>query len=403
MKKLLILGAGVYQVPLIRTARRMGLYTIVTSIPGDYPGFRYADKAYHVNTIDKDAVLEIAQKEQIDGICTSGTDVAIATISYVCSRMGLVGVSEHAALCATNKAEMKKAFRDGDVRAARFRVAHSPEEALAAANELGFPVMVKRVDSSGSRGITLVKESGAIPEAFAEALRVSRADYTLVEEVLQGVEIGVDGVVHGGQLVFLAPHEKFVYRSDRITIPVGHGFPYRGSAALQREIRAQMERAVHALGLDECSVNADVFVDGEKASLIEIGARTGATCIPELIGMYYGFDFYEKIIQNALGMEVSFAPGHEPRPCMAKLLMSPVDGVITEIDEEALGRIRETGVEIKLDYPVGHAVERMINGTTRIGHVIAAVDEVETLDGIMKDVYRCIYVDGETLEELWKE
>lgn len=403
MKKLLILGAGVYQVPLIRTARRMGLYTIVTSIPGDYPGFRYADKAYHVNTIDREAVLEIAKEERIDGICTSGTDVAITTISYVCSRMGLSGVPEHAALCATNKAKMKKAFRDGGVRAARFTVVRSPEETLAAAEKTGFPVMVKRVDSSGSRGITLVKEKSGIAEAFAEALRASRADYALVEDVLHGVEIGVDGVVHGGKLVFLAPHEKFVYRSDRITIPVGHGFPYRGLETVQREIRAQMERAVNALGLDECSVNADVFVDGEQVSLIEIGARTGATCIPELISMYYGFDFYEKIIQNALGMEVSFAPGHEPRPCMAKLLMSPVDGRITSVDEEALDRIRQGGAEIKLDYPVGHAVERMINGTTRIGHVIAAADKVETLDEIMADVYRCIRVNGETLEELWRK
>ena len=119
--------------------------------------------------------------------------------------------------------------------------------------------------------------------------------------------------------------------------------------------------------------------------------------------MYYGFDFYEKIIQNALGMEMSFAPGYAPRPCMAKLLMSPVDGVITAVDEDALGRIRQTGVEIKLDYPVGHAVERMINGTTRIGHVIAATDQVELLDRIMEDVYRCIRVDGDTLEELWRK
>ena len=72
----MILGAGIYQVPLIRTARRMGLYTIVVSIPGDYPGFALADKIYELNTRDKEAILAAAEKEQIDGICTSGTDVA---------------------------------------------------------------------------------------------------------------------------------------------------------------------------------------------------------------------------------------------------------------------------------------------------------------------------------------
>ena len=67
MKKIMILGAGIYQVPLIRTARRMGLYTIVVSIPGDYPGFALADKIYELNTRDKEAILAAAEKEQIDG------------------------------------------------------------------------------------------------------------------------------------------------------------------------------------------------------------------------------------------------------------------------------------------------------------------------------------------------
>ena len=54
----------------------MGLYTIVASIPGDYPGFALADKAYYINTTDKEAILEIALQEKADGICTTGTDVA---------------------------------------------------------------------------------------------------------------------------------------------------------------------------------------------------------------------------------------------------------------------------------------------------------------------------------------
>ena len=83
MKKIMILGASVYQAPLLATAKRLGLYTIVCSVPGDYPGFALADKVYLINTVDKEAILKAAQEEQIDGICTSGTDVAVATIGYV--------------------------------------------------------------------------------------------------------------------------------------------------------------------------------------------------------------------------------------------------------------------------------------------------------------------------------
>ena len=118
--------------------------------------------------------------------------------------------------------------------------------------------------------------------------------------------------------------------------------------------------------------------------------------------MYYGFDFYEKILQNALGWPVQFDAEKQGVFCMAKLLMSPVDGIITEIDEKKLERMREKGISIKLDFPVGHAVEAMQNGTTRIGSVVMEADCVEELDQTISRVYRCIKVDGTSLEELWK-
>ena len=104
----MILGAGIYQVPLIRTARRMGLYTIVVSIPGDYPGFALADRIYELNTRDKEAILAAAEKEQIDGICTSGTDVAVSTIGYVCEKMHLSGIPYEAAEILTDKGEKRR-------------------------------------------------------------------------------------------------------------------------------------------------------------------------------------------------------------------------------------------------------------------------------------------------------
>ena len=381
----MILGASIYQVPLIKTAKRLGLYTIVASIPGEYPGFAVADKVYEINTTDKEAICRVCEEEQVDGICTTGTDVAVATIGYVC------------------EAKMKEAFREGGVSASAFYRAESYEEAHEAAGKIGYPVVVKRVDSSGSRGITIVKEPSQLREAYDNALDRSRKPYVLVEEMLGGTEIGVDGMVQNGELVFLAPHEKFVYHTDKITIPAGHGFPYRGSEKVLAEIELQMRLAVQALGLDNCSVNADVFVDGENVSIIEIGGRTGATCIPELISMYYGFDFYEKILQNALGQPVHFDAEKQGVFCMAKLLMSPVNGVITQIQEKWLQKLRDKGIVIALDFPVGHAVEAMENGTTRIGHVVAEADSVEALDNIVRKVYRCIFVDGTSLEELWRK
>lgn len=400
MKKLMILGAGIYQVPLIKKAKEMGLQTLVVSVPGEYPGFQYADRVFLLDTRDCEGIYQAARKEQIDGICTSGTDVAVVTIGYVCEKMGLPGIPREAARIVTDKALMKEAFQKKQVRAARYRKVFSAKEAEEAAQEIGFPVIVKRVDSSGSRGILKVSKREDVESAFREAVSGSRVPYVLVEEVLGGREIGVDGFVQDGKLVFLAPHEKFVYQGEKITVPMGHGFPLQEDVKTLEEISRQMQLAVEAAGMDQCPVNADVFVRDQKAWIVEIGGRTGATCIPELIGIHYGFDFYEKMIRNALGEPVSFEE-REHTPCMAKLLVSPRGGKITDIDHEGIRKIREEGVEVQLDYPVGHSVSAMENGTDRIGHVIARTKREEELDEVIQRVEKCIEIDHRTLEELW--
>ncbi len=402
MKKLMILGAGIYQVPLIKKAKEMGLETLVVSVPGEYPGFSFADRVYKLDTRDREGILQAARREKIDGICTSGTDVAVRTIGYVCEKLGLPGIPFSAARIVTDKALMKEAFQEKQVRASHWRKVFSVQEALRAAQEIGYPVVIKRVDSSGSRGIAQAASEEQLRAAFSEALAGSRRPYVLVEEALTGKEIGVDGFVQDGKLVFLAPHEKFVYRGKKITVPMGHGFPLREEPAVLEEIARQMQRAVDAAGLDQCPVNADVFVKDQKAWIIEIGGRTGATCIPELIGIHYGFDFYEKMIQNALGQKVVFEE-KEKTPCMAKLLMSPVNGRITNIFQERLEALRAGGMEIQLDYPQGHEVSAMENGTDRIGHVIARCRNEEELDGMIREVERCIEINHRSLEELWEK
>ena len=400
MRTLMILGASVYQVPLIKTAKRMGLRVIVSSIPGNYPGFAYADKVYYTNTVDKESILEIARAEKIDGICTTGTDVAVITIGYVNEHMGLHGISEAAAVRATDKALMKDAFAKASVSASEFIKVSSYDEAVSAADKIGLPVIVKCVDSSGNRGISKVNDISELKAAYEDACRYSRKDYVLVEEMLKGIEIGIDGMVTDGRISFLAPHHKFVHRNGNVVITAGHAFPYKCSQKVWDEIRRQMELAVSALGLDNCAFNADACVDGDRVSIIEVGGRCGATCIPELISICYGFDYYETIIKCAMGEEIELPEANacgEGIPCMAKLLMSPVDGKIERIDEMDT----DAAAEIKLDYREGDEIEAMINGTTRIGQVIAKVDSEEEMDRIMSSVYSRIHVNGSSLEELW--
>jgi len=399
LKKIMILGAGIYQVPLIKAAQDMGLYTIVASIPGEYPGFALADQVCTINTTDQQEILKVCLRENIQAICTTGTDVAVSTIGYVCQHMGLPGISLSAARNVTDKAQMKAAFERGHVSASRFRQVNTLEKARKAASEIGYPVVVKRVDSSGSRGITVVKDPEYLAAAFDSALSGSRRDYVLVEEKLHGMEVGADGLIQNGEIVFFVPHGKSVYHTGTIDVPAGHSLPWQGSPVLSEEIRRQLNAAVQALGLDNCPFNADLFVDPDTAKvwIIEIGGRTGATCIPELISMYYGFDYYEKILKNALGEPLSLSSVPHGSPCRAMLLMSPFEGRITSVDQDILHELTDQGITVTLDYPVGHPVEKMENGTCRFGHVIFPVHQPGETDRILRKLYSSIHIDEKPL------
>lgn len=406
MKKIMILGAGIYQVPLILEAKKKGYYTIVVSYRGHYPGFALADKCYYLNTTDAESVLAAAREEQIDGICTTGTDVAMYTVGYVCRELHLQGIPCEASVIVTDKCRMKEAFARGGVSSSRFYKTYSLSEAQQVfarmQSEGAEAAMVKAVDSSGSRGITKVTDVEELERAYFEAQKVTRQPYILLEEFVEGHEIGVDGFISNGEITLMLPHEKFVLRTGGTTIPAGHGFPLSCDQKLFDEICRQMELAVRATGLNNCAFNADVLVAGERAWILEIGGRAGATGIPELVSIYSGFSFYEKILENAMGEMPDFTlKAHTP--CMSRLLFSPIGGMVTAIDEAGLEALRKKGIEVSVDYQVGEEVPGVQNGSDRIGQFVMRTDCADELEAVCREVYEKICVSGRPLSMLWEK
>ena len=402
-QSILILGAGIYQVPLIRAAKRRGLRTVVASTPGNYPGFSEADKVYYTDTVDREGILRVAREEGVSAVTTTGTDVAVASIGYVCRRLGLPGIGEEAARILTDKARMKEAFARGGVTTAPFRVVRAIEEARTAAEELGLPVMLKIVDKSGSRGITKISALSELPAAWDYACAATAADHFVVERFVEGKEFGIDAFVQNGKLLLMLPHDKYVYHSAHTGIPIGHYCPMPCTETALANMRAETEKILRCTGMDNCAINIDAFLlpDG-RVSIIEAAGRCGATGIPEVISGYTGRNYYDCILDNALGLPVAPFELKGGRPTASMLLYSGETGILKEIryrfagkdycnadaDVPGLGRV-------ELSFGPGDEIDAFRNGTDRIGMAVFSADTVAAVKTAVADFRESLQVTVE--------
>lgn len=375
-KKIIILGAGIYQVPLIRKARENGLYTIVCSIPGHYPGFRIADKSYYVDTTDKIKILEIAKNEKISGILTTGTDSAVRTVGYVCQELGLTGINALSAKWTTDKYLMKQRFASAGVRTAPFYKISNLGQAEKACEQLGFPVVFKCVDKSGSRGIIKVNDAKKTESAFRYCMSCTERSYILIERFISGSEIGLDGYIdkESGTRFFI-PHNKILYNNGFTNVPIGHILPFQCSTVVWKDLMRQAEKAVDSLELDKSFFNMDILISEGKSYILEIGARAGGTCIPELMSIYLSCDYYQMMLDNALGEKISLdLSATAAHACISKIIVSQKAGTLQSVFLPVKDLHR--GEQISLDYQIGEQIPQFRTGTDRIGQIIVCASDM---------------------------
>lgn len=366
----MILGAGIYQVPLIKKAGELGYRVIVCSTPGNYPGFLLADKVYYTDTTDKEGCLKIAIKEKIKAVCTSGTDVAIPTLGYIVDSLSLRGPSESSSVSASNKLLMKEAFVKYGVSTATFTVAENVGSCIKAVDEIGLPCVIKIVDGSGSRGVEIVYSVADVNDAYARVIPYTHKPYVIVEKYLQGVEMGAQALVYDGKLLFVMTHSDEIHMGNT-GVPVGHSVPFHENLYddVNEKVRVEIEKAVRALGIDNSAINADIMIINNKPYVLEIGARCGATCLAELVGIYYGLDYYEVLIKTATGTlnPDIFAKCKKGQPATALLVTSDKNGIF---DGHRPNISHPNLIDYSLDCKSGEHIRRFHIGPDRIGQII---------------------------------
>lgn len=378
MKKFMVLGATYTQIPLIEAGKKLGYHTIVASIPGDYPAIPYADEVCNVDISNPKAVLEKAQELQIDGIATCCMDLPVRAVGYVSEKMGLCGLTERAALLSNQKLLMKDAFVKGGVKSPAYRKVSSEAELEKAWNDLPQPVILKAVDLQASRGIYVCRTFEDLTAAYHEAMQLTRENFCIVEQFVKGIDIGAQAFVYNGEILFILPHndEVFVGSANK---PIGHSAPLLASENVLFETKKQCELAIRALGLNNCAVNIDLIkTDDGEIYMIELTGRVGATCLPELVALYFGIDYYKMIAMMAMGEDPR--PVFEARPGTetanaSRFLMADKVGVLKELvnNNPASDDIALMDIYVK----PGDKVKPFEDGKDRIGQVVVTGENLE--------------------------
>lgn len=372
-ENIFIMGAGVYQVPLIEAAKRLGHRTVVASSKGDYPGKQLADVFLEIDTTDSDSILAACEEFLPVGIVTTGSDVCVPSIGKVVDSLGLPGTGRKAAFRSMDKIAMKERFVANGVPTSNFQVCHSLEEAKNAAEKIGYPLAVKAADSSGSRGISKVQEISEMETGYMAAFNESKSKLVIVEEWLEGLEFGAQAIVVGDEIVDCIFHNDSTTMPP-VVVPIGHSVPFNRKDLVNDSIEA-ITASIKSLGIRQTIANVDLIATDSGIKIIEVGARMGGTCIPELCSLITGVDFYEIAIRLSLGEEIAGPFERTKGFWAACLIRSPKDGYITKksIDYEAINS--EHIIEVKFDFLEGGNVRRFKTGNQRVGHIIVSSEK----------------------------
>lgn len=375
MKKLLIIGASILQLPAIKKAKEMGYYVGVIDYDPNAIGIPFADEYFNVSTIDIEGVTKTAQKFNPDGIMTLATDMPMRSIAAACESLGLSGISFETAVKSTDKGEMIKCFEENGVEHPWYFILSAPDALDDVKERITFPCITKPTDNSGSRGVMLIHSEQELREAVGYSSENGRSGAVIVEEYMQGPEVSVEVITIDGEPHVLQVTDKLTTGAPHF-VEMGHSQPSRLAEDDLKKIRDLASRAVKAVGIKNGPAHVEIILTENGPKMVELGARMGGDCITtHLVPLSTGIDMIEATIKIACGEKPDIEPKFEKGSAI-RFLDAPC-GTITAIEGAEQAAKLEGVREISFTKGVGDTVGEIGSSTDRVGFVIAQSDTAE--------------------------
>ena len=376
MKKIMILGASILQLPAIEKGIEMGLEVIAVDMNPEAVGFKVPGVEKEViSTIDTPAILEAAKRHQINGIMTLASDMPMQSVAAVSQEMGLVGITEDTALKATNKAFMRDALREAEVPVPLYFRVKDKEEfktAVGKVRDAGYKCIVKPADNSGSRGVDLLKDDTDLDVAYEYTVHYSRGGEIVVEEFMEGPEVSVETLAVNGDVHIIQITDKLTTGSP-FFVEMGHSQPSQLSEQTKDKIRQVTIAANKAIGIQDGPSHTEIIITKDGPKIVELGARLGGDCITtHLVPLSTGVDMVECNIKIALGEKPSLI-SKWTKGSAIRYIKTEI-GKVSEIQGLEKAKSLPGVVQISIVHGIGEQIGEIKSSVDRAGFVITQAE-----------------------------
>lgn len=308
MKKLMILGGSRYALPVIETAKKLGIYTITADYLPNNVAHKYSDQYIDVSIIDKEKTLRAAKENNIDGIMSFACDPGVLTAAYIAEKMELPFQGSYK---STKILQDKGLFREF-LMDNGFNCPHAKryENKTEPFNDIDFfiwPVIVKPSDSAGSKGVTKVDGLNDLADAIDRALRVAHNGAFIIEDFLtfEGHHSSTDPFSVNGKLKFATYSDQlFDLEADNPYTPAYIIWPSTMEQKYQETLTSEIQRLLTLLDMKTGIYNIESCVANGKPYIMEVSPRGGGCKIAELQRLAYGVDLIEAEVRKAVGMPI---------------------------------------------------------------------------------------------------
>ena len=388
-KKILILGANENQVPLIKRAKNLGLYTVVCDYRTDVPGILFADKFYNVNCLNVDDVIEVGQQECVQGIITNSEPLFIV-MSQIAKQLHLKCLDEDTTKLFKDKYIMREFCKKHGIIHPQYRRCFSIVEAIDFFDTINRKCIIKPLDNSASKGVYSINTRDDLylyfTDCISNSLGVEKA--IIIEEYITGTEFTIDGIKTSDGHQCLAISEKKHYAHNEnvaCQLYFSNENPEYDYSILRQQNDYLVNNTNMAFGLTHAEYK---YYDG-KYYLIEIQARGGGSFIAtDIVPYISGIDPYDKFIEWCVGENVTIPNLYDKlsnRCAVLHFFDSDVDqGVVASIEGEDV--LKACTKKYALRFDVGDRIMKAANDGARIGYYIACEEDDATLRNTMKKI-----------------